>query len=81
MNTLRLYRPRPASVRTDDRGVPTSVGRKRVDSVREQWIVEDRWWTVRPLRRTYFELALSDGSVLVVFHEHARQRWYAQKGA
>ena len=24
--------------------------------MREQWLVEDRWWTPKPLRRQYFEL-------------------------
>ena len=27
-----------------------------VDAVREQWLVEDRWWTPKPLQRSYFEV-------------------------
>ena len=52
----RLYRPRPATVAASADGVPERVGRGEVDSVREEWLVEDRWWTARPLRRRYFEL-------------------------
>lgn len=82
MTALRLYRPRPATVATDEHGRPQRVGRRDVASLREQWLVEDRWWTKRPLRRSYFELAMSDGAVLVVFCELANEgRWYAQKGA
>lgn len=79
--SLRLYRPRPAAVRTDADGVPVAVGRNEVGAVREEWLVEDRWWTKRPLRRRYFELAMRNGSLLVVFCELASSRWYAQKGA
>jgi hypothetical protein len=32
-------------------------------------VVEDGWWTQRPLRRHYFELVLEDGSDIVVFRE------------
>ena len=33
-----------------------------VEAVREEWVVEDRWWTGRPLRRRYFELVLANGA-------------------
>ncbi len=79
--SLRLYRPRPATVRVDQHGAPATVGHNAVGSVREQWLVEDRWWTARPLRRRYFELAMRSGAVLVVFCELSNGRWYAQKGA
>ena len=69
------------SVQLDQNGNPTAVGHSEVESVREQWLVEDRWWTAEPLRRHYFELAMRSGAVLVVFRELTSQRWYAQKGA
>ena len=62
------------------RGAPTLIERSPVESIREQWLVEDRWWTARPLRRCYFELAMNSGAVLVVFRELSNGRWYAQKG-
>jgi hypothetical protein len=43
-------------------------------------LVEDRWWTPRPLRRRYFELVLADGCNVVVFCEPADAgRWFLQR--
>jgi hypothetical protein len=77
----RLYRPRPASVQVGEGGVPTMVGRSEVEAVREQWLVEDRWWTSRPLRRRYFELMTADGANRVVFCDLDSGRWFMQRGA
>jgi hypothetical protein len=77
----RLAQPRPAAVRAGSGGAPLAVDGRPVDAVREEWVVEDRWWTGRPLRRRYFELVLDDGRNAVVFHDLARRRWFAQPGA
>jgi KaiC/GvpD/RAD55 family RecA-like ATPase len=50
-----------------------------VETVREEWLVEDRWWTPEPLRRHYFEIALGDGRALTVFRTARAQRWYRQR--
>jgi hypothetical protein len=50
-----------------------------VESVREEWLVEDGWWTQKPLRRRYFELVLEDGSDVVVFCEPETGRWFRQR--
>jgi hypothetical protein len=76
----RLGVPRPASVAADARGVPQALGRARVESVGEEWVVEDRWWTERPLRRRYFELVLEDGRNAVVFRDLPSGRWFSQRG-
>ena len=75
----RLYAPQRVAVRTDPRGAPTTVDGARVEAVREEWLVEDRWWTTEPLRRHYFELALGDGRALTVFRTARGQRWYRQR--
>lgn len=72
--------PRPARVCTAEGGVPSALGRTAVDCVREDWVVEDRWWTGNPLRRRYFELVLEDGRNVVVFHDLVRGSWYLQRG-
>lgn len=72
----RLYEPRPAEVRAED-GSPVGVGGAAVEAVREEWLVEDLWWTPRPLRRHYFELVLADGRDATVFREEGR--WFAQR--
>ena len=77
----RLYRPRPAVVQVGSDGIPVSVGRAGVDAIREQWLVEDRWWTQRPLRRRYFELTTADGADRVVFCDLESGRWFSQRGA
>jgi hypothetical protein len=77
--TRRLGVPRSAPVRCDARGVPHSVGRVPVEAIREEWVVEDRWWTGRPLRRRYFEIVLEDGRNLVVFRDLEREQWFSQR--
>ena len=79
--TRRLGGPRPARVVAGPRGAPVAVEGSDVESVLEEWVVEDRWWTGRPLRRRYFELVLADGRDAVVFCDLAAGRWYAQRGA
>jgi hypothetical protein len=63
----RLNEPRPVAVRAGDDGAPREVAAAPVEAAREEWLVEDRWWTPRPLRRHYFELAMADGRALTVF--------------
>ncbi|MFN8216717.1 MAG: hypothetical protein U0R71_08985 [Solirubrobacterales bacterium] len=75
----RLYTPRPVAVRLDATGTPAAVGGSAVEAVREEWLVEDRWWTPEPLHRHYFELVLADGRDVTVFR-HAGERWYRQRG-
>jgi hypothetical protein len=69
MRPGRLNKPWPVPVQVGADGMPRVVGRLAVESVREEWVVEDGWWTQRPLRRHYFELVLEDGSDIVVFRE------------
>ncbi len=69
----RLGSPQPVAVSTDDEGVPAAVvidGRERsVVSVREDWLVQDLWWTENPVDRRYFELVLDPGRHAVVFRD------------
>jgi hypothetical protein len=80
MSLKRLSVPRPVSVAAGPGGVPAAVGGAAVEAVAEDWVVEDRWWTGRPLRRRYFELVLADGRNLVVFRDLRGGRWWAQAG-
>jgi hypothetical protein len=76
----RLGIPRRVTVRANASGVPLSLDGVRVEALREEWVVEDRWWSGRPLRRRYFELVLADGRDEVVFLELTSGRWFAQRG-
>lgn len=74
----RLYAPRRVAVEVDSGGAPLAVEGVEVVAVREEWLVEDRWWTPGRLRRHYFELALLDGSDAVVFRDGGG-RWHRQR--
>jgi hypothetical protein len=78
--SLALNPPRPARVRADAAGTPQAVDGRRIEQVRESWLVEDRWWTAEPLRRRYWEVVSERGRNLVVFHDLHRGGWFAQMG-
>lgn len=79
LGVRRLYMPWPAEVQADTEGIPLAVDGVGVAGVREEWLVEDHWWTLRRLWRHYFELAMTDGSDIVVFR-NSKDRWYRQHG-
>ena len=76
----RLARPRQINVEVGADGLPTAFGQARVDSVLEDWLVEDRWWTDRPVRRRYLDLVLANGRCVLVFRDLGNGRWYSQRG-
>jgi len=77
VNAGLLYAPRPARVRVGQNGRPLAVAGIAVDAVREEWVVEDRWWSAHSIARHYFEVALTDGRCEVLFRE--RGRWFSQR--
>jgi CO dehydrogenase/acetyl-CoA synthase delta subunit len=50
-----------------------------VETVRESWLLEDRWWTERPVRRRYWEIVTTCGRNEVVFHDLTSGRWWHQR--
>ena len=78
----QVYWPRPVQVRADGDGAPLAGRGVAVEAVREEWLVEDRWWTPKPLRRRYFELVLADGatsSSSASRRSRSRRRWFEQR--
>jgi hypothetical protein len=76
-----LNEPRPARVRLDPARpteMPAEVDGEAIESLRESWLVEDRWWTAEPLRRRYWELVGERGRNVVVFHDLGSGRWWMQ---
>lgn len=77
--TRRLAEPQRVRVQAAADGRPLSVGGRAVESVRESWLIEDRWWTEAPLRRRYWEVVTTCGRDLVVFRDLLAGTWYAQR--
>jgi hypothetical protein len=75
----RLATPHKVEVRAGEEGRPEAVGGRKVDAVRESWLVEDRWWSEGPLRRRYWEVVTNDGRNLVLYRDLLTQAWYAQR--
>ncbi len=75
----RLNEPRRARVRAGERGRPLAVDGRRVDAIRESWLLEDRWWTDAPLRRRYWEIVTADGRSVVVFRDLDSGAWFTQR--
>jgi len=75
----RLSVPRRVAVSAAADGTPQQVDDRAVDAVRESWLIEDRWWTERPLRRRYWEVVTVDGRDEVVFCDLRSGRWWRQR--
>ena len=75
----RMGMPRQILVRARVGATPVEVDGTPVTAVREEWVVEDRWWTAKPLRRRYFELVLEDGRNVVVFRDLVSRQWFSQR--
>jgi hypothetical protein len=75
----RLSIPRRIAVKAANDGAPEAVAGREVEAVRESWLVEDRWWTDRPLRRRYWEIVTTCGRNEVVFHDLESGRWWRQR--
>ena len=76
----RLGAPADVAVAAGADRLPVALAGIPVEAVNEDWVVEDRWWTGRPLRRRYFELVLADGRNVVVYRDLERGRWFSQAG-
>lgn len=74
-----LYAPRPIRVRVDRAAKPVAVAGARVESVREEWLVEDRWWAPPPLRRHYAEVVLDSGRCVTIYRDLETGEWFEQR--
>ena len=75
----RLSIPSRVAVSASEEGCPLTVDGRAVDSVRESWLVEDRWWTDRSLRRRYWEVVTTCGRNEIVFYDLEKGRWWRQR--
>lgn len=75
----RLSVPGRVAVSAGEDGQPLEVDGRVVDAVRESWLLEDRWWTDRPLRRRYWEIVTACGRDEIVFRDLESGRWFRQR--
>jgi hypothetical protein len=75
----RIGLPQQTRVQAGPDGVPVSVAGRLVSELRDEWRVDEGWWSGHRLRRRYFELVLADGRNAVVYYDHASGRWYGQR--
>jgi hypothetical protein len=67
-------------VQADRAGRPRSLNGREVVCVRDEWRVDEGWWTGRSVRRQYFDLVLAGGLSAVVFRDRRSGRWFTQRG-
>lgn len=70
--------PRRARVQADESGIPRIVNSRRVTQVRDEWRVDEGWWSGHRTRRRYFDLVLEDGRNAAVFCDGTGE-WYGQR--
>ncbi len=75
--------PRPLAVEVDPaHHEPARVQHRgrwsRVASVQNQWRIDDEWWR-QPLSRHYYQLELSSGVLLTIFHDLVMDAWWEQR--
>jgi hypothetical protein len=75
----RLNVPRGVAVAVGGDGRPIAVGGHAVEAIRESWLIEEGWWTDRPLRRRYWELVTVAGRNAIVFRDLRSGGWYEQR--
>lgn len=75
--------PRPVQVMEGPAGhvkaLRTSRGLMEVDTVLEEWRIDDEWWRV-PISRRYLCLLLRSGRRVTVFQDLMEGFWYVQEG-
>ncbi|MGE3140785.1 MAG: hypothetical protein AB7I08_06220 [Thermoleophilia bacterium] len=80
MSLRALGGPRETSVETGPDGAPRAVivgGRRRpVTAVRDDWLVQDLWWTASPVERHYHELVVEPGRVVLAYRDGVDATWH-----
>jgi hypothetical protein len=76
--TRTIGGPRRIAVGTGADGVPVFAAGRPVECVRDEWRVDEAWWSGNPIHRRYFELVLRGGADVVVFADRSGG-WWAQR--
>lgn len=76
---IHPYRAKPVVVLADADARPKEVGGDPVASIREEWLVEDSWWSHHRISRHYFEVVLEGGRNLTLFRSLPGGEWFSQR--
>ncbi|MGI9117676.1 MAG: hypothetical protein ACR2JV_08610 [Gaiellales bacterium] len=79
LRPLPSQTPRSCRVAVDAAGRPAQVDGAAVDAVREEWRIEEGWWST-PCRRRCFALALADGRICTVYEDRRDGGWWRYGG-
>lgn len=75
-----LNAPQPVGITVGGDGRPVTVDGRAVEAVREEWRVEEGWWTDVPIRRRYLEVVLEGGRIAMVFEDRRQPgHWFLQQ--
>ena len=77
-----LDAPQPVEVRVSAAGHPAAIRLRRWTAVREVqdiWRLDEEWWREQPVSRMYYRVALSDGTVEVLYKDLVSKTWFRQK--
>jgi hypothetical protein len=81
VSTRPIGTPTPVRVIATPGGAPHAAiidgRRRRVVAIRDDWRVQDRWWTDAPVDRHYFEVVLEPGRLMMLYREHPSGDWFA----
>lgn len=79
----RLNAPRRVEVRAGAADAPIALRRNgtwlQVIELLDRYRTDDRWWTERPISRTYYEVLLEDGRTVTVFRDEIEGSWCEQR--
>jgi len=73
--------PKEIAVLVNGSGEPIWIvcgeGYRGVGKVQNRWRIDDEWWR-NEISRMYYELLLSDSSVITVFQDLLNGKWHRQ---
>jgi hypothetical protein len=78
-----LNAPQRVQVELDEQRRPRAVkwemkNEKRVESIGENWRMDDEWWR-QPIVRRYVEAVLEGGGRVLLFEDLITGEWFVQK--
>jgi len=86
-HTLRaLNGARPLTIQIDAAGQPIAVRQpdwpapRPVLELQDCWRIDDEWWRQRPISRLYYQLVMTNGQLLTIYHDLVEDSWFEQRG-